>query len=81
LGVVKILYFTLVNTLVKCRKSSNRELLVRELHYVTEMSLPVLAFHQCTERYISPDFSQFWSVVKVVSYTNRIAWFLDLANE
>jgi len=44
------------------------------------MSLLVLAFHQCTAKYISPDFSQFCSVVTVVWYTNRIAWVLDLSN-
>jgi len=68
-------YFTLVNTSVKCRKSSTRELLVCELHYVTETSLLVLAFHQCTEKYISPA-----CVVTVVWYTNIIAWFLDSSN-
>jgi hypothetical protein len=64
--------------LVKCRKRSKREQLVHEPHYVTETSLLVLAFHQCAEKYISPDFSQFCTVVTVVCFTNRIAWFLDL---
>jgi hypothetical protein len=66
--------------MVKCNGNSYSELLVCELHYVTETSL-LVAFHQFTKKYISPDFSQLYSVVTVVWYTNRITWLLDLSND